>query len=65
ISGQAQPAVYDIDGDGEIGFGVLGTLSGNWLTDTAACDIYPAVADGIVNFPDFTLLAENWFAGVQ
>ncbi|MCI0499322.1 MAG: S8 family serine peptidase [Planctomycetales bacterium] len=60
ISGQAQPAVYDIDGNGEIGLGDLVSLAQSWLTDTAVCDIYPAAGDGWVDLLDFSLLARKW-----
>jgi len=60
ISGQAQPAVYDIDGNGEIGLGDLVYLSDNWLTSDAMSDIYPAVGDDWVDFLDFSLLAKKW-----
>jgi hypothetical protein len=60
ISGQAQPAAYDIDSDGTIGWGDLMEMANNWLTSTASCDIYPAIGDEYVNFLDFALLAQNW-----
>jgi hypothetical protein len=60
ISGQAQPAVYDLDGDGTIGWGDLMAMANNWLTSTASCDIYPAIGDGNVNFLDFALLSQKW-----
>ena len=60
ISGQAQPAIYDVDGNGEIGLGDLILLAQYWMTDNAACDIYPAVGDSSVDLLDFALLSQGW-----
>jgi len=60
LSGQAQPAVYDIDRDGTIGLGDLSAMANSWMTNTAASDIYPAVGDGSVDMLDFALLSQFW-----
>lgn len=60
ISGQAQLSVYDIDGDGAIGLGDLTAMANSWMTNTEACDIYPAVGDGNVDLLDFALLSQFW-----
>jgi hypothetical protein len=60
ISGQAQPAVDDIDGDGEIGLGDLRSVADDWLTNTNSADIYPATGDEWVDLLDFTQLAKSW-----
>lgn len=60
ISGQAQPAVYDIDADGAIDLGDLAALVGAWLTDTPAADIYPALGDNWIDLLDFALLSSVW-----
>lgn len=60
ISGQAQPAVYDIDSNGVIGLGDLIYLSNDWLTADTVSDIYPAVGDNWVDLLDFSLLAQQW-----
>lgn len=62
VSGQQQPAVYDIDGDGTIGLGDLAAMANDWLTSTAASDIYPALGDGVVDMLDFALLSRGWLA---
>jgi hypothetical protein len=60
ISGQAQPKIQDLDGDGNIGLGDLVYLCGNWLTGDVVSDIYPAVGDDWVDLLDFSLLADKW-----
>jgi hypothetical protein len=60
ISGQAQPAIQDLDGNGNIGFEDLLYLSGNWLTNDTISDIYPAVGDDLVDLLDFSSLAKQW-----
>ena len=60
ISGQAQPAIYDIDGNGEIGLSDFMSLAEHWLTDTPTCDIFPATGDGSVDLLDFSLLSQSW-----
>jgi len=43
--------------------GPLGQLSGlamHWLGSEASLDVVPAGGDGIVNFRDFALIAEDW-----
>ncbi len=62
ISGQHQPAVYDIDGDFTIGLGDLAAMANAWLTSTAASDIYPAIGDGVVDMLDFAMLSQIWLA---
>lgn len=60
LSGQAQPAAYDIYEDGQIDLSDFGLLAQYWLTDTAAADIYPAVGDGWVDLLDLAFLARHW-----
>lgn len=60
ISGQRQPALADIDGDGQIGLADVQTLAQGWMTDNPAGDIFPALGDGQVDLLDFGLLANQW-----
>jgi hypothetical protein len=52
---------YDFSCDGKVDFEDLEILSAYWLTDEPSIDIAPPGApDGIINFREFALLAENW-----
>jgi len=58
----------DFDRNGSIDLIDLNTLSNQWLQSggVLSADIAPPPdGDGIVNFLDFALFAENWLAGVQ
>jgi len=50
----------DFDRDGSVDFEDLRTLASYWLGDDPLVDIAPAERDGIVNFLDFAIFAENW-----
>jgi hypothetical protein len=52
---------YDFSCDGKVDFEDLEILAAYWLTDEPSIDIVPPESpDGIVNFREFALLAENW-----
>jgi len=55
-----QPLLGDFNGDGSVDFKDLAILVTCWLTDEPSVDIAPAGGDGIVNFLDFSQLAQNW-----
>ena len=50
----------DFNRDGSVDLDDLRTLASNWLGDEPLVDIAPAGGDGIVNFLDFAIFAENW-----
>jgi len=59
----AHPA--DLVVDGRIDELDLEILTSQWLQEpgSPSAGIRPWPADGIVNFPDFALLADNWLSG--
>lgn len=65
ISGQQQPALADLDGDGQIGLTDVLMLAQEWMADSPASDIYPALGDGRADLLDFNLLALQWLSKNQ
>ncbi len=55
----------DITGEGIVDIDDVARMADDWLGSGSLADIYPAppYGDDIVNFQDFTILAENWLAG--
>ena len=52
---------YDFTHDGKVDFDDLDILAAYWLTDEPSIDIAPPeTPDGIINFLDFAVFAENW-----
>jgi hypothetical protein len=57
------PIPGDIDLNNRVDFEDLNWFCYDWLrTGSTRADIYPPMGDGIVDFRDFTLLANNWKA---
>jgi hypothetical protein len=54
--------VGDLNGDGKVDLDDLAILANQWLKPpgTPSADIAPIPTDDIVNFLDFTAMAENW-----
>jgi len=53
----------DITGEGEVNSEDLKQMAEDWLQSGSLADIYPPpYGDGVVDFRDFALLAENWGA---
>ncbi|MBA7628911.1 hypothetical protein ES703_36408 [subsurface metagenome] len=52
----------DFEPDGDVDFDDLAVLVAEWLQsgENLLADIYPVGGDGIVNFLDFAIFAENW-----
>jgi hypothetical protein len=52
----------DFEPDGDVDFDDLAILVAEWLQsgENLLADIYPSSGDGIVNFLDFAIFAENW-----
>ncbi|MBA7628910.1 Thermophilic serine proteinase [subsurface metagenome] len=50
----------DFDRDGSVDLDDLKTLATHWLGDEPLVDIAPPERDGIINFLDFAIFAENW-----
>jgi hypothetical protein len=63
--GDLCPAWYlgNFDRDCDIDYDDLAILAESWLKDELSADIAPIGGDGIVNMPDFAVLAKNWFDG--
>lgn len=57
------PAWYlgNLDRDCDVDYDDLAILAEYWLKDELSADIAPIGGDGIVNMPDFAVLAKNWF----
>jgi len=53
----------DFNDDSWVDFEDLAILAYYWLSNEPSIDIAPLGGDGIINFPDFAELAENWMAG--
>ncbi len=62
LTGQptAEPILGDFNDDGSVDYKDLAILANYWLTNEPSVDIAPAGGDGIVNFLDFSQLAQNW-----
>lgn len=59
----AAPALMgDFEPDCDVDFDDLNLLVSYWLASCGDCQGTDLVADGIVNFEDFALFAENWLA---
>ena len=53
----------DITGEGRVNAEDLKKMAEDWLLSGSLADIYPPPdGDGIVDFRDFAVLAENWLA---
>lgn len=50
----------DYDDSGRVDILDFRIMSNNWLQDVPAYDIAPEGGDGIINFRDFQILAEEW-----
>jgi hypothetical protein len=53
----------DINGDGVVDWLDIGAFADAWLTTPGATNWNARadmVSDGIINFPDFVVLAQNW-----
>ena len=50
----------DFNGSGSVDFSDLSILSSYWLQNAPTFDIAPSGGDGIINFQDFALLAQNF-----
>jgi alpha-tubulin suppressor-like RCC1 family protein len=57
--------VGDLNGNCKVGYDDLFIMFENWLKSDATADIAPVPGDGIVNFRDYTALAENWLIDCQ
>jgi serine protease len=53
-------ATGDLNSDGCVDYKDLQILADGWLKDSPLADIVPVTGDGIVNFPDFAVVAEHW-----
>jgi hypothetical protein len=57
----AERLTGDLNGDRQVDYNDLWTLADYWLRDPAGSEPYVGVNDdNIVNFADYTLLAQNW-----
>jgi hypothetical protein len=57
----AATAIKRLNSEAEVvDFDDLKMLTDNWLGDEPTADIFPPGGDGIVNFLDFALLAQDW-----
>jgi len=56
----AATAIKRLNQEADVDYNALKVLTENWLGDAPAADIYPSGGDGIVNFLDFALLAQDW-----
>jgi len=50
----------DLTGDCCVDSNDINVLSGLWLFNELSLDLYPAVGDGVVNFPDWAVFAQGW-----
>lgn len=58
-SGVTQRLV-DLNLDGIVDFSDYGLLAGFWLRNDSLFDIAPPIGDGLVNWKDLAVLADNW-----
>jgi len=55
----------DLSGDCDVDFEDLHMMTTDWLKSASAADIFPPPSgDGIVDFLDFAVLADQWLAGL-
>jgi hypothetical protein len=55
------PIPGDLNLSNKVNAADLGLMAYDWLrTGSSRADIYPPIGDGIVNFQDFAVLANNW-----
>jgi hypothetical protein len=54
----------DLDGDCKVNLDDLLVLASAWLQNAPSVDIAPPGGDGIVNFLDFAVLAQNWLISI-
>ena len=50
----------DLNGDSRVDIFDLSILTSSWLQNVPIDDIAPSASDGIINFEDFAILAQNW-----